>query len=329
MRVKLSEPYKSVSGRSGNLVNFSANGNPVIRSFVKPKETRTIYQTSMRDFFSASSSAFNTLTNEQRLEWEIAAAEIQKQNELGQQYSPDAKALFVSVNTYRLLYGLSITATAPSTTIVNACSDLSTLQFDGTNWLLDTVRDDTPGYLLCELTQPLTSLQKKPREKDYILPCITMNLSMVLIDAPNTRWADNTSDMRIILDPAGGQRVGCRLTYLNSDFVKGESFTKIIATESIVPQTASISGYMTNAYAEWEAEGGFIIIRDQNTLETVQEIHPGESQSTFETMQLPAGTYRIELTTTDNYRGNPNIIGDLVLTPPDPIVNVELFLESN
>lgn len=328
MRAKLSKVYKALSGRDGQLVNFSAGGNPVVRTFVKPKENRTIYQTQIRDIFSQCSAAFTNLTDQQRLAWELTASEMQKTNSLNQSYNQGAKALFVSVNSYRLMVGFEITYDAPPVSLVTTIFSNVSMLYDSGSWSIqaDVINDSDTVFV--EISPVITSNQRHPKEKEYTLIGTEPAMSYGFCDNHVFTWGRAVENIKNALPTDQPCKVGLKLTPLNSAFLVGTPQYFIIDTTISAPDTATISGYLSNAYNEWEAEGGYLIIRNQITSETVQEIHLSEGQATFETIPLSAGTYQIDIFTTDNYRGLPGIISDLVLSPPTAITDIECYIET-
>lgn len=329
MRVKLSSTYKAVSGKAGSIVNFQSGGNPVARKFVNPVNKNTEFQQLIRTKLGQVSAAFRELTDEQRANWENVAIQISRNNSLGQKYSFNAKSLFVHINTYRVLFGQFMTTTPPTITVTNGISDISTLYFDGNNWnLIITAEAEVVVYMI-EATPILPGLQLQPKEKQYTLITTDPVNAIVGSQGNTTLWSMNLIDVKNTYPIENGHRLGIRISILNEDYLKIGEYSKVIVTENQEPSSSTISGTIGQFVDDWINDGGQITVRNQTTGDVIQTITMEVGNPTYVTEQLPAGTYRIELNTTDFYHPVPDMIGDLGLNPPTNLTGIDFYIDEN
>ena len=219
MKAILNQPYKALSGRDDTLVNMKLYGNPVVRSFVTPKNPRSEYQQDIRAYFTAASQGFSLITNSQRDGWKTFAALLTRTNSLGQSYAVSDKALFVEVNVYRQMAGQAITQDAPPITGSGTVISIDYFEFDTPNCEIAITSNDVGGFYVVEMTPQLPGLQKKAGKSDYSLMFLNMSANIV----------PRTGTRTVISAPAGdfkhaytvGDRVYVKVTPLGTGYVPG------------------------------------------------------------------------------------------------------------
>lgn len=102
-----------ISGKAGGTVFSRGRGGAYVRNRVVPSNPQTIAQQAIRATFGAISSAWRTLTQQQRDEWNAITADYPTQNRLGETKILSGKALFQKLNMNLLEAGQSL-ATSPS-----------------------------------------------------------------------------------------------------------------------------------------------------------------------------------------------------------------------
>jgi len=115
-RVKLNSLLADLRGRLGSVV-FSSNSAGFYCSIYKrPVNPRTEAQSDRRTAFSNLIKSWNLLTPAEQVLWTTYAArsDNERLDWFGDPYYPSSRAQFVTINSYRLQAGLSITTTAPT-----------------------------------------------------------------------------------------------------------------------------------------------------------------------------------------------------------------------
>jgi hypothetical protein len=114
-RVKLNSLLADLRGRLGAAV-FSSNGAGFYAKELKiPVNPRSTAQSASRSTFSRLVKSWSLLDEADRLLWATFAADPTntRYDWFGDPYNPNARAQFVSINTYRLLAGLPVTESPP------------------------------------------------------------------------------------------------------------------------------------------------------------------------------------------------------------------------
>lgn len=101
-----------LSGKGGSVVASHNRFGSYLRNRVIPTNPRTTLQTFRRNNFAEISTAWRSLTSEQRSSFEATASQLPKTNPQGETYYSTGFGLFMEVNTYRLLFGQAILTTA-------------------------------------------------------------------------------------------------------------------------------------------------------------------------------------------------------------------------
>ena len=93
------------SGKRGRTVAFKTRYGQCERDYVHPRNPRTDAQRQWRKDMGAVSTAWGTITEEQRLAWNAAGARVRKRDSLGKFYSLTGQAHFVGINSARVRIG--------------------------------------------------------------------------------------------------------------------------------------------------------------------------------------------------------------------------------
>lgn len=155
-----------ISGKLGGNVFSRTKGGAVIRNRVVGTNPQTIAQQMVRAIFGAISSAWRSLNDEQRANWNAVAQDYPYQNRLGETKILSGKALFQKLNNNLLYAGESIIETPLAPQGVNAPIALDAddveLNVAGDDWesfdinvTLATPSDSTTLIVL-EATPPLS-----------------------------------------------------------------------------------------------------------------------------------------------------------------------------
>lgn len=103
-------------GKLGGQVFSKNRGGAYVRTKVTPSNPRTLAQMESRNILGQTSSAWNGLTDAQRLSWNSAVSEWQRTDVFGDLKTPSGKNLFVELNKNLLQAGLATLDIAPDKT---------------------------------------------------------------------------------------------------------------------------------------------------------------------------------------------------------------------
>ena len=232
-KITLRSPYETWRGKDqaeGGNVLYPVNGRMFARPNFIPENPKSELQTFTRISLASVSQAFSSLTPSELQSWEDQAQNYSRTDLDGESYKPGAKALFVSVNWYRALAGLTIIGAAPVLTgPVTTISNIAlTLNADENQFTLTS--SSTDGVLILEASAPLPGAVRKAVESDYRLINIsdsTANIQTALA-GPMT-FSASAAARRYIYQP--GDRVGVRINILTSNYVQksAQTFEVIVA----------------------------------------------------------------------------------------------------
>jgi hypothetical protein len=113
-----------ISGRVGGVVFARNRGGAYVRNGPAPVQPRTLYQTAVRNALSTASSAWDSITEEQRTAWSEWAKLNPVKNRIGESVTLQGNAAFVQLNSRLARFGIAPVATTPA---VGAPSGLLTL----------------------------------------------------------------------------------------------------------------------------------------------------------------------------------------------------------
>lgn len=104
----------AASGAAGALVASRARGTQYLRARTVPVNPRSSFQQGVRNAVKALTSAWQTLTEEQRGQWRNYALNVSTTNTLGDSFHASGINWFVGNNTPRVQAGLASTLDGPS-----------------------------------------------------------------------------------------------------------------------------------------------------------------------------------------------------------------------
>jgi hypothetical protein len=159
-------PGPMISGVSGSIggVTFANNrGGQYARQRRSPVNPNTGLQQARRSVFAdLTSDWYDTLTNPQRLSWDLYASNVPLINSLGQPRNVGGLGMFIRTNSLRAIAGLPLLAEAPSVfntgvmtapvvTALNAATDQVTFTITNT----DPWATETGGALIVQQGRPV------------------------------------------------------------------------------------------------------------------------------------------------------------------------------
>lgn len=135
----------AASGKVGSVVASHNSGGQYLRSRVTPTNTNTSFQQEVRNAIRTLSPQYaTTLTDDERLAWEVYAENVTRTNRLGDGIKISGISTFVSFNAPRIQAGLTIITAAPTvfdrgdagtpaTVVIGANSSDGTITFTATD----------------------------------------------------------------------------------------------------------------------------------------------------------------------------------------------------
>lgn len=112
-KIKFGMMMTDARGKLGGQVFSKNRGGAYVRTKVTPSNPRTLAQMESRNLLGQTSSAWNGLTDAQRLSWNSAVPEWQRTDVFGDLKTPSGKNLFVELNKNLLQAGLATLDIAP------------------------------------------------------------------------------------------------------------------------------------------------------------------------------------------------------------------------
>ena len=85
-------------GKLGDVIYLRRNGQLLTKSYKKPHNPQTSYQTAVRNNWASLLSAWGSLTDTSRFTWKFAATQIFISNNTGIKFHPTAQQLYLSYN---------------------------------------------------------------------------------------------------------------------------------------------------------------------------------------------------------------------------------------
>lgn len=140
----------AASGKVGALVASHNSGGQYVRARTTPTNPRSVFQNAVRDAVKAISTAWSTLTEEQRAAWKVYGTNTTFRNRIGDTIKLSGIACFVRSNTSRLQAGLTLVSDAPTVFDTGAVQSTPfAFVFDATN---GTLGIDTLGSWIADAT---------------------------------------------------------------------------------------------------------------------------------------------------------------------------------
>ena len=106
-KLALSGLCSDASGKLGASIIYRHNGQLMERTYTKPANPQTSYQTNVRTNWGMLQHLWQTITEAQRFSWKFAASQIKLSNSIGTKFTPTAQQLFMKCNQNLFSCGLS------------------------------------------------------------------------------------------------------------------------------------------------------------------------------------------------------------------------------
>jgi hypothetical protein len=171
-------------GRKGSVIYSETRHGKVARQYVQPRNPRTAEQQAHRSNFRAVTARWQTLTQEQRLAWCVAAAGRYFLNEEGRQVRLNGQNLFVRLNTRRADLGLPQFDLPPAEPVFsqNPVDELAAMLTAGKFTLKLRVPGPTAQYTLVYAAAPVRSAVRYVHHFPFL----------TLLPPPKDGWSDVT-----------------------------------------------------------------------------------------------------------------------------------------
>lgn len=112
--IKMGAVVTDISGKLGGHVFARNTGGNYMRTKTSPINPNTSNQSEVRGIFASISSAWSSLTDDQRATWRGAVDQFKKSNVFGDMRAPTGKALFQRLNQNLLICGAAMLNEAPA-----------------------------------------------------------------------------------------------------------------------------------------------------------------------------------------------------------------------
>jgi hypothetical protein len=326
MRAKLQEPYKLLSGRLENVVNFPIEKRPMVRDMVIPYNPKTPIQEQIRTCFAEASSAFNTISDSQRILWHNYAKKIMRTNSLGQIYSIPDKSLFVQVNLYRRFDGKAITLDCPTQEPTGIITDVPSITCDGSILTITIESSPEVSYFLIEMSNALPGLQRQARKNELFLVSTILSDNIV----PRSSGLQKVQYFHLYwkFPKSIDDRVCIKITPLNSGYVKGMAFKKNIILETPPITTSVLTGSLDSNEPNYASFGAEIQIWNSDNTILLETIYPSNNATSWESSLLPAGDYNLVAVLGLYENATPPTYDNVTLFPPDPTTGLNFYFEN-
>lgn len=232
MKITLQQPFLTARGRdspiAGNVL-YPVDGRMFSRKFVQPGNPNSLAQQAVRNNLTAASQAYSDISGSENDAWAALSAALPRVDKDGLNYDIGAKAMYVAVNSLRLLDGQAVENAAPPAITQLAPSDITSVEFtagapDVVDVTFPHANDD--GFFLLELTRPLPGVRRQPRDSDLVIPTADLSAGIVAQAASPQVVSMDLPDMRFAL--AIGDRIGVRITAVSPGYIKGQSIDRVI-----------------------------------------------------------------------------------------------------
>jgi len=176
MKCKLTMPVEALSGsmsKNPGLVAFVWRGLNVFRAWVSPRNPKSAEQLLIRNIITQAAQAYQSVTPNERTAWAEYATN-HPEVIFDQAVTLPEIAMYVRVNTYRLIDAVGVEDAAPTELCDFVASDIATVAYDsGTTHLTFDVTHNaavvTNKKWLIKITPSMSSPMKRVKEGDYRL----------------------------------------------------------------------------------------------------------------------------------------------------------------
>lgn len=223
MKAVLSPLYQSLRGKLGqSAVNYPYGGRQFVRGYVIPTNPQTAMQTLVRQYFAEVSTAFSSITANERAGWDTINADHLLTDKDGKPYKAGAKGWYTAINSLRKLAGQAIVDTAPAWAYENGPYDIASVTL-GTNLTIDFTGIAQGKKYLVKMSQALPGTQRQPRS--FVLVSTTTAENFV------TAGPAGASQLEVaVADLAKSWEVGSRVVVLiqgiSDGYIPGGMFAK-------------------------------------------------------------------------------------------------------
>jgi len=170
-RVSLPIQSEAARGKLGSKVYIAWRGLETVRIKVAPTQPRTSRQLDVRNILTGVIREYGNLTDGNVADWKTYATLIKKTDSLGQQYTPTAANMYLSLNYFRAEFGASSSTTPPVTAVA---ASIKTLTLTGgvnagdlkIDWVLRGT-GSASDWIWIELAGPFTSKQRVSSSSQY------------------------------------------------------------------------------------------------------------------------------------------------------------------
>lgn len=224
MKAVLSPLYQSLRGKLGqSAVNYPYGGRQFVRGYVIPTNPQTAMQTLVRQYFAEVSTAFSSITANERAGWDTMNADHLLTDKDGKPYKAGAKGWYTAINALRKLAGQAIVDTAPDWAYENGPYDIDVIQNDGTNLEVAVTGIAAGKKYLLKISEALPGLQRKPRS--FVLPSSSLAQNFATASTGGeTSWSIPVADLTKSW-PAGS-RVVVLIQGISDGYIPGGLFAK-------------------------------------------------------------------------------------------------------
>lgn len=168
-KIAFTPVVSNARGKTGQAVFTKTRSGSIIRLRVKPKNPRTVAQTTVRANLTEASRTYKGLSSSDVLSWQNYAATVTKRNAVtGQHYNPSAITAFNGLATsfLEMTPGGSIPTTPPTTPFVGDSVTITAVGGSGDITYTASAANAT-GVNTYLLLQKLVSANREPNPKGY------------------------------------------------------------------------------------------------------------------------------------------------------------------
>lgn len=228
MKAILEFPYKELTGKTrkgGGLVGMVWRGIQVFRNNVIPRNPSTTDQDNIRNYLTQSAQGFQAVTPVEKAGWRTYAGK-KKVTISGAEVTLPEIAVYVKVNTMRLIDAVAISDAAPTDLASFVASGITVLAFvDATKTISFIVAHNLAvvgsNQWKIQITDVLPSGAYSPRKNDYRLikgvateSIIAVTSSPQTVSIANPRFEAYTD----------GKYVGVIMTPLSAEYDEGTPY---------------------------------------------------------------------------------------------------------
>lgn len=207
-------------GTIGGQVAYQVGQVGISRALVTPANPQSDHQVGIRAILAAQAAGYKALSAANAATWVAAAADVERSNILGSEYSLDGIGLYCMVNSYRAMNGQAPVSTAPTVSSPASPTSITSVTITGGNAEIIAVHPLSAGFIYARITQALGSAVRNARSNDY--RTITTAFSDSVIAVGTSPQTLTLSMDEFTLSP--GDYVGVSLLPLSADYTPGTAY---------------------------------------------------------------------------------------------------------